>query len=118
MKLNDFGLLLTSAVNNTNPNARKELILTSEKEKDMKIKKQEMIEKKKEFYLNTYEYARERNRILYDEYMANRRILYNKWKESKNLADLQNLISYKLPEIIDVPHLYTYDIKKSKLRVK
>ena len=32
MKLNDFGLLLTSAINNTNPNAKKQIIAVSEKQ--------------------------------------------------------------------------------------
>lgn len=118
MKLNDFGLLLTSAINSINPNAKKELITISEKEKYLRLINQEKEEKKREVYLNTYEYKREKNRLLYDEYLANRRILYNKWKESKTIANLQELLSYKLPEIIEVPDVYTAHIKKSKLLIK
>lgn len=118
MKLNDFGLLLTSAINSTNPNAKKELITISEKERDLRIINQEKEAKKREVYLNTYEYNREKNRILYDEYLANRRILYNKWKESKTIASLQQLLSYNLPEINEVPDVYTAHIKKSKLLSK
>ena len=47
MKLNDFGILLTTAINNTNPNAKKEIIMNSEKHKKTIMEKQEKENKKK-----------------------------------------------------------------------
>ena len=118
MKLNDFGILLTTAINNTNPNAKKEIIMNSEKYKKTIMEKQEKENKKKEFYINNYENIREQYRILYEEYIANREILYNKWKETKGIADLQNLISHKLPDMQTIDDIYTKEIKISKLKSK
>lgn len=118
MKLNDFGILLTSAINNTNPNTKKEIILNSEKHRKINIEYQDKDNKKKEYYLNNYENIREQNRVLYDEYLANRQLLYNKWNDTKNITDLQNLITYKLPNMKIVEDIYTKDIKKSNLKLK
>jgi len=118
MRLNDFGLLLTSAIDNTNPNAKKELISLSDKENRLKIFKEEKENKRIEYYKNTFENKRENDKKLYEEYLEHRKILYNKWRETKGIGDLQELITYKLPEISDIPEIYTSDIKKSKLKTK
>lgn len=117
MKLNDFGLLLTSAINNTNPIAKQEIIAISEKQKSLNMKNIETENKKNEYYMNTYQYKRENNRIIYDEYVAKRRVLYQKWSDSNKIGDLQQLVSYKLPDTIEIiEDIYTRDIKKSKLK--
>jgi hypothetical protein len=118
MKLNDFGLLVTSAVNSTNPNAKKEILINSEIHKNEFIKNKEKENKKKEYYINTYENIREQYRILYEDYIINRQILYNKWIETKSLADLHNLISHKIPDIETIDDIYTTDIKRSNLKLK
>jgi hypothetical protein len=118
MKLNDFGILLTSAINNTNPNAKKEILINSEKYRIILNEYQKKENIKKDFYINNYENIREQNRIIYDEYIINREILYNKWKETKGIADLENLIIYKFPDMQIIDEIYTKEIKKSKLKSK
>jgi hypothetical protein len=118
MKLNDFGILLTSAINNTNPNAKKEILINSEKHRITLNEYQKKENIKKDFYINNYENIREQNRTIYDEYIANREILYNKWKETKKIVDLENLIAYKLPDMQLIDEIYTKDIKKTNLKSK
>jgi len=118
MKLNDFGLLLTSAINNIdeNTNIKRELILISDKHRRNLIKNKENINKKQEFYLTNYENKREELRMSYDVYLANRKILLDKWKETGSIADLKNLVAYRFENIENIPNIYTYDIKISKLK--
>ena len=107
MKVNDFGLLLTSFINNTNPNAKKELLTKCDNHRILLNQQKEKENKKKEYYINKFENIRYESNLLYQEYLYNRKILYDKWYNSRSLIDLQNLVDYKYPNIQIVPEIYT-----------
>jgi hypothetical protein len=116
MKINDIGLLLIMAINNNILLNKNKLILSIENYNKSEKEKENNEIKKKEFYQITYEQKREEDKIIYNEYINNRLLLYNKWQKTRNIEDLENLINYKLPPLNLVNDIYTSDLKKSKLK--
>jgi len=116
MKLNDLGLLFIMAIHN-NSQKHKDLFLSNiEKHKKNVTQNNDIIMKKKEFYITNYEQKRNENNTNYEEYIHNRLLLYNKWKNTNKLQDLQKLVNYPKPNFYDVNDIYTYNIIKSKLK--
>ena len=116
MKLNELGLLLIMAVSN-NTQKNKDIFLANiEKHKKTVTSNNDIIQKQKDFYVVNYEQKRNENNSNYEEYIHNRLLLFNKWKTTNKLQDLQQLINYAKPEFYDVNEIYTYNIVKSKLK--
>lgn len=116
MRLNDLGLLLITAIHN-NAQKNKDIFLTNvEKHKKNVINNNDIILKKQNFYLVNYEQKRNENNTLYEEYIHNRLLLLNKWKNTNKIQDLQLLVNYQKPIFHDIDDIYTYDIIKSKLK--
>lgn len=116
MKLNELGLLLIIAIHN-NAQKNKDILLTNvEKYKKNVANNNDLILRKKNFYLVNYEQKRNENNMLYDEYIHNRLLLLNKWKNTNKIQDLQFLVNYQKPDFHDVDDIYTYNIIKSKLK--
>jgi hypothetical protein len=97
-KLDDKKLKLLDKVNKYN-------ITKKEHER----KKQE----NREYYVVKYEEPRTINKQNYDDYLQQKLYLYNVWKDSKNIKDLHQYISFARPEYIEVPDVYTsqFDFK-------
>jgi len=116
MKLNELGLLLIIALHN-NAEKNKDILLANvEKHKKNVANNNDLILRKKNFYLVNYEQKRNENDTLYDEYIHNRLLLSNKWKNTNKIQDLQLLVNYQKPVFHDVDDIYTYDIIRSKLK--
>jgi hypothetical protein len=83
-----------------------------------KIKKRSDTKKEKnaQYYLENYQNIRENNEELYNKYLEERLILFNKWKESNNIKDLYEYLSLERPEYIEVPDVYTGDFNRRKLK--
>jgi hypothetical protein len=116
MKLNNLGLLLIAAIHNNTQKNKDALISSAEKHKKNIANNNDLILKRKEFYLKNYEQKRNENNTLYEEYIHNRLQLLNKWKNTNKIQDLQLLVNYQKPIFHDVDDIYTYNIIKSKLK--
>jgi response regulator RpfG family c-di-GMP phosphodiesterase len=116
MKLHDLGLLLITAIHN-NTQKNKDIFLTNvEKHKKNVVNTNDVILKQKEFYLVNYEQKRNENNTIYDEYIHNRLLIFNKWKNTNKIQDLQKLVNYQRPVLQDIDEIYTYNIITSKLK--
>ena len=69
-----------------------------------------------QYYLENYQNIRENNEELYNKYLEERLVLFNKWKESNNIKDLYEYLSLERPEYIEVPDVYTGDFNRRKLK--
>jgi hypothetical protein len=116
MKLNELGLLLIMAVSN-NTQKNKDIFLANiEKHKKTVMNNNEIVQKQKDLYLVNYEQKRNENSTNYEEYTHNRLLLFNKWKTTNKLQDLQLLINCPKPDFYEVDDIYTYNLIKSKLK--
>lgn len=116
MTINDIGFLLLKSMNNNSPENKVKFLKTVKIYKD---KKEEDYNKTLEDisnYIATYENKRSQNKNLYDEYLSNRFNLYMKWKKSKNVLDLDNLLKYDRPPYEEIPDIYTKKKPKTKLK--
>jgi len=116
MTINDIGFLLLKSMNNNSPDNKVKFLKISKVFKD---KNEEDYNKTLEDisnYIATYENKRNQNRTLYDEYLSKRFNLYMKWKKSKNVLDLDNLVKLDRPPYEDIPDIYTKKRPKTKLK--
>jgi len=116
MTINDIGFLLLKSMNNNIPENRMKFL---KKTKVFKDKKEEEYNKNLEdisHYLATYENKRNQYRTLYDEYLSKRFALYSKWKKSKNVLDLDNLLKLERPPYEEIPDIYTKKRPVTKLK--
>ncbi len=116
MTINDIGFLLLKSMNNNSPENKVKFLKISKVFKD---KNEEDYNKTLEDisnYIATYENKRNQNRTLYDEYLTKRFNLYMKWKKSKNVLDLDNLVKLDRPPYDDIPDIYTKKKPKTKLK--
>jgi hypothetical protein len=58
-------------------------------------------------YMNLYENKRIRNKTLYDKYINENKLLFNKWKKNNKPKDLYEYISHKKPDLEEVEDIYT-----------
>jgi hypothetical protein len=116
MTINDIGLLLIKSINNNSSENKTTFLKTTKVYKD---KNEEDYNKNLEdisYYISKYENKRNEYRNLYDEYLSKRFNLYMKWKKSKNVLDLDNLIKLNRPHYEEVPDIYTKKRPKINLR--
>ena len=109
----DIGHILIDNVINIKTDSNKIKLITALKyhNKDILDKKEEII-KKTNIYTTKYDMPRKDNINNYDKFLRTKELLFNKWKQSKKVKDLYNLISLQQPEYIEVPEIYTiYETK-------
>ena len=112
----DIGYILIDNIINIKNDTNKTKLLSAVKNHNKHIsdKKEELIEKQN-IYINDYETPRKKNIDNYNKYLRNKEILYNKWKTSKAVKDLYELISLKQPEYTEIPNdIYSVSVMKKK----
>ena len=116
MTINAIGLLLIKSINNNSSENKAMFLKTTKKYND---KKEDDYNKNLEdisYYISTYENKRNNYKKIYDEYLSKRFNLYMKWKKSKNVLDLDNLMKLSRPPYEEVPDIYTKKRPKTNLR--
>jgi hypothetical protein len=108
LSLFDIGYILIDNIINVKNDSNKIKLLSAVKTHNIEVsnKKEEII-RKTNIYLNEYEIKRKNNNNNYDKFLKKKEDLFNKWKQSKKIKDLYNLISLQQPEYEDVPDIYT-----------
>jgi hypothetical protein len=107
MSIIDIGYLLINNINSkTDLNKIKLLSSIGDYKKENENKKKLEMEMKTK-YMNLYENKRIRNKKIYDKYMNENQLLYNKWKKNNKPKDLYEYISHKKPELEDVEDIFT-----------
>jgi hypothetical protein len=111
----NFGLLLTSTINDKNSiDSKRNFLKKLDKYKEEKIKENdELIEKKNSYNLN-YQKKREYNDELYINYLQTYINYKENWLKSNKEIDLEKLKNLKKPNIIDVDDIFTYMLIKNK----
>ena len=107
MSIIDIGYLLINNINSkTDLNKIKLLSSIGDYKKENENKKKLEIEMKTK-YMNLYENKRIKNKKIYDKYINENQLLYNKWKKNNKPKDLYEYISHKKPELEEVEDIYT-----------
>jgi hypothetical protein len=111
----NFGLLLTSTMNDKNISDAKRKFLTKiNKYKENKIKEQDEIYEKINYYNKRFQKKRDNNHETYFNYIQNFTELKDNWIKSNKENDLEKLKNLKKPDLIDVEDIYTYMIIRNK----
>ena len=92
--------------------------LNIEKYNNIKKKNLSDINEKVIKYIEIYDNPRIQSENNYNEYVYNRNILYNIWKENPNKQNVYNLINFEKPELNDIPEIYTYTVIQDKREKK
>jgi len=107
MSILDIGYLLIDNINSkTDLNKVKLISSIGNYKKELETKRKMEIEIKNK-YMNLYGNKRIKNKELYDKYMNENQILFNKWKKNNKPKDLYEYISHKKPELEEVDDIYT-----------
>jgi hypothetical protein len=107
MSILEIGYLLINNINSkTDLNKIKLMSSIGNYKKEIENKKKLEMEMKTK-YMNLYENRRIRNKKIYDKYMNENQLLYNKWKKNNKPKDLYEYISHKKPELEEVDDIYT-----------
>lgn len=108
LSLFDIGYILIDNIINVKNDNNKTKLLAAIKihNKDINDTKQEII-KRRNIYLNKYDIHRKNNIDNYDKYLMQKKVLFDKWKQSNKVKDLYDLISLQQPEYIEVNDIYT-----------
>jgi len=107
MSIFDIGYLLIDNINSkTDLNKVKLISSIGNYKKELETKRKMETEIKNK-YMNLYGNKRIRNKELYDKYMNENQILFNKWKKNNKPKDLYEYISHKKPELEEVDDIYT-----------
>jgi hypothetical protein len=108
----DIGHILIDNIINIKIDSNKIKLLSALKNhnKDISDMNEEII-KNRNMYITKYEIPRKNNNDNYDKFLRTKELLFNKWKKSKKVKDLYDLISLHQPEYIDIPDIYTIYIK-------
>ena len=111
----NFGLLLTSTINDKNiVDSKKRFLMKINKYKEGKEKEQEDILEKIKYYNNRFQKKREINDETYMNYIQSFTQLKENWIKSNKENDLERLKNLKKPDVIDVEDIYTYMIIRNK----
>jgi hypothetical protein len=111
----NFGLLLTSTMNDKNKEqAKRRFIGILNKLKEQKLKTDEDKFEKLNDYLSKYEKKREMNNEIYMNYYQTFIQLKEYWLKSGKENDLEKLKNLKKPELIDIDDIYTSMYIKNK----
>lgn len=76
--------------------------------KDTISREEESLILLKNNYNINYVEPRIRNKVLYNDYILERTDLYNKWRKTKHINDLYELVKLTPPEFDNVEEIYTY----------
>jgi hypothetical protein len=107
MSIFDIGYLLIDNINSkTDLNKVKLISSIGNYKKELETKRKMETEIKNK-YMNLYGNKRIKNKELYDKYMNENQILFNKWKKNNKPKDLYEYISHKKPELEEVDDIYT-----------
>ena len=107
MSILDIGYLLIDNINSkTDLNKVKLINSIGNYKKELETKRKMETEIKNK-YMNLYGNKRIKNKELYDKYMNENQILFNKWKKNNKPKDLYEYISHKKPELEEVDDIYT-----------
>jgi hypothetical protein len=111
----NFGLLLTSTINDKNIlDAKRRFLTKINKYKEVKSKEQDDIFEKINYYNNRFEKKREVNNEKYLNYIETFTQLKENWIKSNKENDLEKLKNLKKPDLLDVEDIYTYMIIRNK----
>ena len=104
----DIGHILIDNVINIKNDSNKIKLLSVLKNhnKDILDKNEDII-KRTNIYITKYDMPRKNNNTNYDKFLRTKGLLFNKWKQSKKVKDLYELISLQQPEYIEIPDIYT-----------
>jgi len=115
MSVTDIAYGIFNNIENTHKYSIEGIKLNIEKLKKSNLKKINDVNDKMLKYTEMYEKRRIENNESYQNFLEERSVLYNIWKNDKSKQSIHNLINLDPPKIIDIPEIYTYDIKISKL---
>jgi len=107
MSILDIGYLLIDNINSKTDLNKVKLINSIGNYKKELETKRKMEKEIKNKYMNLYGNKRIKNKELYDKYMNENQILFNKWKKNNKPKDLYEYISHKKPELEEVDDIYT-----------
>jgi len=107
MILNNFGLLLLDSIYKNNSENKKNFMKNINEYNDKNEKLHNQYLNDISFYISNYENKRIENQNLYDEYLNKRFSLYKQWIDNKSIGNLQKLLAFPRPELIEVPEIYT-----------
>lgn len=112
--MNNIKLLLTKSIDNNSKENK--LLLLNEIQKYNKLNetKQMNLIKKKSFYMDNYEIKRKEDENIYAEYKEEYKQLYDNWKKTKKITELQKLLSLEMPKLNNVQDIYTYNVVKNE----
>lgn len=111
----NFGLLLTSTINDKNFNeAKQKFFMKIDKYKETKEKEKDEMNKKIIFYNNNFQKKREQNDEIYFNYLQTFTKLKENWLLSNKENDMEKLKNLKRPDLINVDDIYTYMIVRNK----
>ena len=99
-------LLIDNITSKTDINKIKMMSSIGNYKKELENKRKKELEIKTK-YMNLYENKRIRNKTLYDTYINENQILFNKWKKNNKPKDLYEYISHKKPDLEEVEDIYT-----------
>lgn len=116
MTINDIGYLLIKSINNNSSENKAKFLRKTQVFKDKKEENYNITLEDISHYITTYENKRMQFKTLYDEYLSKRFDLYMKWKKSKNVLDLDNLIKLERPPFEEIPDIYTKKRPMTKLK--
>jgi hypothetical protein len=104
MSILDIGHILIDNINSkTDLNKAKLLSFIGNYKKEIENKREIEIKRKN---INSYEIKMANNKILYDKYISENQILFNKWKKNNKPKDLYEYISHKKPELEEINYIY------------
>ena len=107
MAITDIGHILLDNINSKTDFNKIKLINAIENYKDEinKINKLNIFNKNK--YETNYANKRDKNINIYNQYLMENKILYDKWNKSKKANDLYAYINHKKPEYEEIEDIYT-----------
>jgi hypothetical protein len=110
----NFGLLLTNTMNDKNIiDAKRSFLAKINKYKETKVKEQDDILFKINYYNNRFQKKREINDETYMNYIQSFTQLKDNWIKSNKENDLEKLKNLKKPDLINVEDIYTYMINRN-----
>lgn len=111
----NFGLLLTTTINDKNIiDAKKKFLTKINKYKEDKEHEHDDILDKINYYNNRFQKKREINEETYMNYNQSFTQLKENWLKFNKENDLEKLKNLKKPDLINVEDIYTYMIIRNK----
>jgi len=104
----NIGILITDVINNKNEKEGKmRIMLEIDKIRKKKMKEQEDMLKRHNYYIEKYENNRNKNEDNYKKYLINYIKNKEEWLKSGRESEMEKLKNLKRPEIIEVDDIYT-----------